>query len=145
LNDKEDVDIGLKKSEIAVYWVVFEKGPLGPREVQRFTNFTSPSKALYHLEKLKDMGILKKNSLGKYYVVKRVNSGILRFYLPVKNRLIPRALIYAVLVTLLNVILLLIFHGSVPLIFFTPSLLAVIILWYETFDLWKMKKELLKG
>jgi len=46
LNDKEDVDIGLKKSEIAVYWVVFEKGPLGPREVQRFTNFTSPSKAL---------------------------------------------------------------------------------------------------
>jgi len=145
LNDKEDVDIGLKKSEIAVYWVVFEKGPLGPREVQRFTNFTSPSKALYHLEKLKDMGILKKNSLGKYYVVKRVNSGILRFYLPVRNRLIPRALIYAVLVTLLNVILLLIFHGSVSLIFFTPSLLAVIIFWYETFDLWKMKKELLKG
>jgi len=145
LNDKEAVDVGLKKSEIAVYWVVFEKGPLGPREVQRFTNFTSPSKALYHLEKLKDMGILKKNSLGKYYVVKRVNSGILRFYLPVRNRLIPRALIYAVLVTLLNVILLLIFHGSVPLIFFTPSLLAVIILWYETFDLWKMKKELLKG
>jgi len=145
LNDKEAVDVGLKKSEIAVYWVVFEKGPLGPREVQRFTNFTSPSKALHHLEKLKDMGILKKNSLGKYYVVKRVNSGILRFYLPVRNRLIPRALIYAVLVTLLNVILLLIFHGSVPLIFFTPSLLAVIILWYETFDLWKMKKELLKG
>ncbi len=145
MNDKEAVDVGLKKSEIAVYWVVFEKGPLGPREVQRFTNFTSPSKALYHLEKLKDMGILKKNSLGKYYVVKRVNSGILRFYLPVRNRLIPRALIYAVLVTLLNVILLLIFHGSVPLIFFTPSLLAVIILWYETFDLWKMKKELLKG
>ena len=145
MNDKEDVDIGLKKSEIAVYWVVFEKGPLGPREVQRFTNFTSPSKALYHLEKLKDMGILKKNSLGKYYVVKRVNSGILRFYLPVRNRLIPRALIYAVLVTLLNVILLLIFHGSVSLIFFTPSLLAVIIFWYETFDLWKMKKELLKG
>ncbi|MHA1581442.1 MAG: hypothetical protein ACTSYM_02920 [Candidatus Baldrarchaeia archaeon] len=145
MNDKEDVDIGLKKSEIAVYWVVFEKGPLGPREVQRFTNFTSPSKALYHLEKLKDMGILKKNRFGKYYVVKCVNSGILRFYLPVRNRLIPRALIYAVLVTLLNVILLLIFHGSVPLIFFTPSLLAVIILWYETFDLWKMKKELLKG
>jgi len=145
LNDKEDVDIGLKKSEIAVYWVVFEKGPLGPREVQRFTNFTSPSKALYHLEKLKDMGILKKNSFGKYYVVKRVNSGILRFYLPVRNRLIPRALIYAVLVTLLNVILLLIFHGNVSLIFFTPSLLAVIIFWYETFDLWKMKKELLKG
>lgn len=145
MNDKEDVDIGLKKSEIAVYWVVFEKGPLGPREVQRFTNFTSPSKALYHLEKLKDMGILKKNSFGKYYVVKRVNSGILRFYLPVRNRLIPRALIYAVLVTLLNVILLLIFHGNVSLIFFTPSLLAVIIFWYETFDLWKMKKELLKG
>jgi len=145
LNDKDNVDVGLKKSEIVVYWVVFEKGPLGPREVQRFTNFTSPSKALYHLEKLKDMGILKKNSFGKYYVVKRINSGILRFYLPIRNRLIPRALIYAVSVTLLNVTLLLIFHGNVPLIFFTPSLLAVIILWYETLDLWKMKKELLKG
>jgi len=145
LNDKEDVDIGLKKSEIAVYWVVFEKGPLGPREVQRFTNFTSPSKALYHLEKLKDMGILKKNRFGKYYVVKCVNSGILRFYLPIGNRLIPRALIYAILTTLLNATLFMIFHRSVSLIFFAPSLLAAIIFWYEVFDLWKMKRELLRG
>ena len=52
-----------------VYSFVVKKGkPVGPREVMRGVNLSSPSVAYWHLQKLENSGLLQKNATGEYVV-----------------------------------------------------------------------------
>lgn len=53
----------LRGKTLRVYWYLLKHGgehPIGVREVQRSLGFSSPSVALHHLEKLRDLKLLDK-------------------------------------------------------------------------------------
>ena len=55
-----------------MYLYVAKKGkPVGPRDVMKGTNLSSPSVAYRHLQKLEDAGYLAKNEYGEYTVKRK--------------------------------------------------------------------------
>ncbi|MEM2275892.1 MAG: hypothetical protein QXU43_02265 [Thermoproteota archaeon] len=114
--------------------------PIGVREVQRVLGFSSPSIAHYHLEKLVSMGLVKRTERGEYEVVEVVKVGMLKNFVKIGRLLMPRYAFYSVLLTTMLLVYVLLYpqnfssHNIVALIF---GLVGCIILWYETFRVWK--------
>jgi hypothetical protein len=83
----------LEGTTLNVYaYVVKEGKSVGPREVMRATNLTSPSVAHWHLQKLEALGYLAKTEYGEYTVKEKVNiSG----HLWVGRTLVPRLIFYS--------------------------------------------------
>jgi len=85
-----DVEDGLKGLTVKVYKFVLKNArPTGIREVQRSLKLSSPTLALYHLDKLEKVGLLKKTMEG--YEVDRV---FLRNLVRFRRVLVPRYLFY---------------------------------------------------
>ena len=76
-----------------VYSYVVKKGkPVGPREVMRGANLSSPSLAYWHLQKLENSGLLQKNEAGEYIVKEKTNiSG----HIWIGRNLVPRLMCYS--------------------------------------------------
>ena len=76
-----------------VYSYVVKKGkPVGPREVMRGANLSSPSVAYWHLQKLENCGLLEKNSAGEYLLKEKTSiSG----HVWIGNNLVPRLMCYS--------------------------------------------------
>jgi hypothetical protein len=83
----------LEGKTLSVYsYMVKENKPVGPREVMRATNLSSPSVAYFHLQKLEASGLLQKNSYGEYVVTEKVSvSG--HFW--IGKNLVPRLMCYS--------------------------------------------------
>ena len=58
--DDERVASELKGNTLRVYWYLLRasKDFVGPREVQRKLGFSSPALAVYHLDKLNQLGLV---------------------------------------------------------------------------------------
>jgi hypothetical protein len=115
---------------------------VGIREVQRALGFSSPSIAVHHLEKLQDLGLIRKKGTGEYFLEEEVKVGILRFFTRMGRFLVPRYLFYSVLfsTTLTAYLTLCVLYRITPS-FYTVmfGLIAVVIFWVETFRLWRAK------
>lgn len=83
----------LEGKTLNVYsYVVKEGKPVGPREVMRGVNLSSPSVAYWHLQKLEACGLIEKNMYGEYILKEKVNiSG----HLWIGRNLVPRLLCYS--------------------------------------------------
>ena len=83
----------LEGKTLNVYSFVVKEGkPVGPREVMRGVNLSSPSVAYWHLQKLEGRGLLEKNKYGEYVVKEKVNiSG----HLWIGRNLVPRLMCYS--------------------------------------------------
>ena len=87
-NEEKDV---LKGNTLKVYlFMVKQNKPVGVREVQRALNLSSPSLAAYHLSKLEEVGLLRRE--GGNYVVNKV---ILENMVRIRRMLIPRYFFYS--------------------------------------------------
>ncbi|MGA2386525.1 MAG: hypothetical protein ABSG33_08330 [Candidatus Bathyarchaeia archaeon] len=78
-----------------VYLHVLKKGkPVGPREVMKEANLSSPSVAYRHLQRLEDLGYLQKNEYGEYVTKNKAHvSG----YVWIGNRLMPKMWRYSII------------------------------------------------
>jgi DNA-binding transcriptional ArsR family regulator len=87
------VNAELEDTTFTVYsYVIKESRPVGPREVMRGANLSSPSVAYRHLQKLEDLGLLEKNEEGRYIVKEKAKiSG----YLWIGRTLVPRLIFYS--------------------------------------------------
>jgi hypothetical protein len=76
-----------------VYSYVVKQGkPVGPREVMRGANLSSPSVAYWHLQKLENTGLLEKNGAGEYIVKEKTSiSG----HIWIGRNLVPRLMCYS--------------------------------------------------
>jgi DNA-binding transcriptional ArsR family regulator len=83
---------GLEGVTLNVYLYVVKNGTVGPREVMRGVNLSSPSVAYRHLQKLENMGLVTKNEMGTYVATKKVS---IHGYIWIGRRLLPNPLIYA--------------------------------------------------
>lgn len=143
--DEEIIESELKGKTLLVYMYILRANQpsVGVREVQRALNFSSPSVSAYHLNKLKDLGLVE-SIRGDYNLVREVKVGVLRQFVTLGGIMLPRFLFYAVLVTTMLVTYLYQFPydpwrarqyitslilGGVP----------AIILWYETIRIWREK------
>jgi DNA-binding transcriptional ArsR family regulator len=87
------VNAELEGTTFTVYsYVLKESKPVGPRDVMRGANLSSPSVAYRHLQKLEDLGLLEKNEQGRYVIKEKAKiSG----YLWIGRTLVPRLIFYS--------------------------------------------------
>lgn len=134
----------LKGKTLLVYWYLVKQPShtVGVREVQRSLGFSSPSVAVHHLDKLQDLGLIKKRPTGEYILKEEVKVGILRFFMHMGKFLVPRYLFYSLLFsTMLVAYLALAYVGQIYPSFYAMvfGLIAVVIFWFETLRLWRAK------
>lgn len=141
-SDEENVASQLRGNTLRVYWHLLQspKDPVGARETQRELGFSSPALAVYHLDKLVDLGLAEKIR-GEYHLLKKVDVGILRQFIRLGTFILPRYLLYAMLFTTL-----LLFYTTQVRMFNFYSVFALVfgvlgtgIMWYETFRIWRQK------
>jgi DNA-binding Lrp family transcriptional regulator len=89
VSEKKDVLRGLT---LKVYkFVLRSDRPVGIREVQRALDLSSPTLALYHMNKLEEAGLIKKESNG-YTADRVILENLIRF----RRILIPRNFFYMI-------------------------------------------------
>jgi predicted DNA-binding transcriptional regulator len=142
--DMAFLESALKGKTLIVYWYLLQQPThtVGVREVQRALGFSSPSIAVHHLEKLQDLGLIRKKGTGEYVLESEVKVGILRFFTRMGRFLVPRYLFYSVLFsTMLTAYVTLCVLGRIYPSFYAVmfGLIASIIFWVETFRLWKAR------
>lgn len=133
-DSQQKIDSHLKGNTLRVYWYLLKapSGSAGIREVQRALHFSSPTLAQYHLEKLRELGLAKKEST-EYVAVGQANVGVLRPFLRFGTVLVPRFVLYAVVFTVLFLFFLSQFEvGFYSISVLIVSLLAAAVLWYES-------------
>ena len=127
----------LKGKTLLVYWNLLKSSGsrVGVREVQRKLGFSSPSVAVYHLDKLMSLGLVEKTVTGEYVLISEVKTGLLRFFTRLGRFLVPRYLFYSVWFTTMLISYIIFYgqslcvHNIAALIF---GLSASSILWFET-------------
>jgi hypothetical protein len=134
----------LKGKTLLVYWYLLQQPThtVGVREVQRSLNFSSPSIAVHHLQKLENLGLIEKKGTGGYVLEEEVKVGILRFFTRMGSFLVPRYLFYSVLfTTMLATYLIVSFIAQVLPSFYALAfgVIALIIFWIETIRLWRAR------
>ena len=117
------------------------KGPVGPRELQRKLGLSSPSLAAYHLDKLVELGLVQSDR-GEYTVEEVVQVGVLKQFIWVGSRALPRALFYAAFFTTALIIFLLVYpqyltFGNLAAWLFGGG--AAALFWYETWRAYKTR------
>jgi hypothetical protein len=89
-----NLDAGeLEGNTLSVYAFVVKEGkPVGPREVMRGANLSSPSTAYRQLQKLENLGLIEKNVYGAYVAKEKASvSG----HVWVGKNLVPRLICYS--------------------------------------------------
>jgi hypothetical protein len=132
--DHEKIDNQLKGNTLKVYMFLLrsQSGFVGIREVQRALKFSSPTLAQYHLEKLRELGLIRKQST-EYVLASDVKVGVLRQFYRLGTFLVPRFVLYAVLFTVLLGFLGLIVTeiNLVAAFAFLLAISGAVIFWYE--------------
>lgn len=86
----------LRGTTLEVYRFLLKSNKsVGPREIQRALNLSSPSLAVYHLSKLEEVGLIKKEN-GEFVLTKNVLEDCIR----ISRFLIPRYLFYSIFAVL---------------------------------------------
>jgi hypothetical protein len=135
------VDAQLKGNTLRVYVYALKKRKVGVREVQRALLMSNPSLAQYHLNKLRELGLVSENN-GEYEVVGEVKVDVMRDFLRLGTLIVPRFVFYAAIFTVFVVYLTFAgspYYGLVPVLaWFTVVLAAAAAaFWYEAVRAWR--------
>src|SRR5438105_13869716 len=94
----------LKGNTLRVYWFVMNASnqTVGARDAQRALNFSSPTLALYHLDKLRDLGLVSRDS-GGHKLIKEVKDHVLKQLIKLTGQFFVAELtLYVVICTVLT-------------------------------------------
>jgi len=130
----------LKGNTLRVYTYLFKVQKSGIREAQRSLGFKSASLAQYHLDKLVAMGLATRNETGEYILAREVKIEALEQFLKVGSYIIPRFILYSVMLTMLFLYFLLFVRiaiSSVSVWAYIFALAGLAITWYETVRAWR--------
>jgi len=132
----DESEKNLEGTTLEVYrFLLKQRKPLGVREIQRALSLSSPSVADYHLSKLEEVGLLKRQN-GAY----TVNKFLLEYSVKVSYFLVPRYLFYAIFAVAVLIIELTLFK---PIIITREYIFSVVVtaifvlvFCYETAKTW---------
>ncbi len=89
--NEKDIEGDLNATTIQTYVYLIRAGkPVGPRDVMRGANLTSPSVAYRNLQKLIEMGLVLKDEYGNYVIKEKVG---FKGQVWVGKTLIPRTIV----------------------------------------------------
>jgi predicted DNA-binding transcriptional regulator len=135
------VDAELKGNTLRVYVYALKKRKVGVREVQRALLMSNPSLAQYHLNKLRELGLVAETN-GEYEVINEVKVDVMRDFLRMGTLIVPRFVFYAVVFTVFTGFL--VFEGYsffslIPILaWFSVALAAAAAaFWYEALRAWR--------
>lgn len=137
-----ELESELRGRTLRVYFELLSvKGSIGPRELQRKLRLSSPSLAAYHLDKLTEMGLVRRER-GEYTVEEVVQVGVLKQFIWVGRRPLPRHMFYAAFFTTALIMFLIVYpqpltFGNLAAWLFGGS--AVALFWYETWRVYKAR------
>jgi hypothetical protein len=141
--DEEKIERELKGKTLQVYWHILKSAGtnVGVRKVQRALRFSSPTLAAYHLDKLVELGLVKKEH-GEYRLVKEVKVGVFRQFMKFGPYMLPRYVFYTALFsTLLILYVVYVFNfeqfNLSGLFAFVFGILGAVVSLYETFRAWR--------
>jgi len=139
----EEVRSKLKGTTLRVYWHLIRSGkPTTTRRLQRNLGLSSPSVASYHLEKLMDMDLVKKNVSGDYELKKTVSLEVMNSFVRISRLMIPRYMFYTTFFFTLLIVFTVGYASSLSqqgvfaLVFGVSGL---VITGYETWRQWRLK------
>jgi DNA-binding transcriptional ArsR family regulator len=139
----EEVRSKLKGTTLRVYWHLIRSGkPTTIRRLQRGLGLSSPSVASYHLEKLMDMDLVKKNVSGDYELKKTVSLEAMSSFVRISHLMIPRYMFYTTFFFTLLIVFIVGYASSLSqqgvfaLVFGVSGL---VITGYETWRQWRLK------
>ena len=140
--DQDQIDSQLKGNTLRVYWHLLQtpNRSAGPRDIQRKLRFSSPSLAVYHLDKLVELGLVER-IMGEYQLKKVVDVGVLKQFTRLGSVILPRHVLYASMWSTIFAFFLsqfkeLNFYSLFALVF---GFLGMVILWFEAFKIWRSK------
>lgn len=93
--EKKSEEVLRGKTLLVYRFIITKNEAVGVRAIQRKLKFSSPSLAQYHIDKLKNEGLIKEE-MGGYIADKVILKNLVRF----RNMLIPRFFFYFLLFTL---------------------------------------------
>jgi len=139
--DEAIIESELKGKTLIVYMYIIRvnQPSVGVREIQRALGFSSPSVSAYHLNKLKDLGLVE-SIRGDYSLIRMGKVGVLKQFVTLGGIMLPRYLFYAVLLTTMLVTYVLQFPMEPTRQNITTLIMGAvpaIILWYETIRIWR--------
>lgn len=131
----------MKGNTLRVYVYVLKNRRAGVREVQRSLALSNPSLAQYHLNRLRELGLVKEIN-GEYEVLDEVKVDVMRDFLRVGTLLVPRFIFYAVFFTVFTAYLSVASHTIYPILpviawFVILLVVASGIFWYEAQKAWR--------
>jgi predicted DNA-binding transcriptional regulator len=132
----------LKGNTLRVYTYLFKVERSGIREAQRNLGFKSPSLAQYHLDKLVALGLAAKDgTTGDYILASEVKIDALAPFLKLGSVLMPRFVLYSVLITVLfGYFLVAVSHfdlSSGTIWAYIFGIVGVVVMWLETIRAWR--------
>lgn len=130
----------MKGNTLRVYTYLFKVQRSGIREAQRSLGFKSASLAQYHLEKLVELGLATKDASGDYLLAREIKIEALEQFLKVGSYIIPRFVLYSVMLSFLFAYFVLVVRVTISTISIWVYIFAVaglLITWYETVRAWR--------
>jgi hypothetical protein len=139
---KSPPDIRLSGNTLRMYTYIFKVKQSSIKDAQRTLDLNSPALAQYHLEKLVSLGFAKRDDVsGDYILVKEVKVETLEHFLKIGSYIIPRLLLYTVMLSIIFGYFILFVAGltlnGYTLWTFLIGGFALIVMWFETIKAWR--------
>ena len=137
----------MKLSETAMLIYVYIKSRHGDsvrlRDIQLAMKFSSPSSALFHLQKLESTGLVLKDPLGDYRIKTRVRVNLIRNFLLIRGAFIPRHVFYASVTSVISILYLVLLwnflSSTIAIAALTLNAGSAFAFWYESWQDWKAR------
>jgi hypothetical protein len=136
-NRKLSIEDQLKGKTLQVYmYMVKKKEPTGVREIQRDLGFSSPSVANYHLDKLVELTLVKQDEFGRYFVVQKVQVGVLQAFVNIGGLTVPRLSFFAAFFTTMLIAYIVLNFNNLDVYAIGFALAGSGAFWFETIRVW---------
>ena len=134
---KLPIEDQLKGKTLQVYmYMVKKKEPVGVREVQRDLGFSSPSVANYHINKLVELALVSQDEYGRYYVVQKVQVGVLQAFVNIGGLAVPRLSFFAAFFTTMLIAYVILNLNDLDIYAIGFALAGTAAFWFETIRVW---------
>lgn len=117
-------------------YMIKRKEPVGIREVQRELEFSSPSVANYHIEKLVSLALVAQDEYGRYYIMQKVQVGVLQAFVNIGGIAVPRLSFFAAFFTTMLMAYLVLNFNNLDVYAIGFALAGTVAFWIETLRVW---------
>jgi hypothetical protein len=133
----DKIEEQLKGKTLQVYmYMIKRKEPVGVREVQRDLDFSSPSVANYHIDKLVQLALVGQDEYGRYYIIQKVQVGVLQAFVNVGGIAVPRLSFFAAFFTTMLIAYVVLNVNNLDVFAIGFAVAGAVAFWIETLRVW---------